>query len=142
MKIDADLSNMKYVSKGWGYELWIDNNEKYCGKKLFVHKGKQLSVHYHKLKTETFFVAEGEARIITYTNPELDSLIAARSFNWLDTQIAYGWIDAKSYFLQAGDRLQIPVGTRHTIKALLDATIFEFSTQHFDEDSFRVLKGD
>ena len=47
---------IKYVPKGWGYEKWIANCEKYCGKLLFIVKGKQCSWHFHKLKDEVFFV--------------------------------------------------------------------------------------
>ena len=35
---------IKYVPKGWGYEKWIANCEKYCGKLLFIAKDKQLSL--------------------------------------------------------------------------------------------------
>ena len=41
------------VNKLWGYEIWIENNEKYCGKHLHVVPGKKCSVHYHKDKKET-----------------------------------------------------------------------------------------
>ena len=34
---------VKYVPKGWGYEKWIANCEKYCGKLLFIVKGKQCA---------------------------------------------------------------------------------------------------
>ena len=30
----------------------------------------------------------------------------------------------------------------HKIKALKDSELFEFSTQHFDSDSHRIIKGD
>lgn len=30
--------NMVYVDKSWGNELWICNNEKYCGKILNIKK--------------------------------------------------------------------------------------------------------
>ena len=40
---------IKYVPKGWGYENWIANCEKYCGKLLFIAKDKQCSWHYHCL---------------------------------------------------------------------------------------------
>ena len=33
-------------------------------------------------------------------------------------------------------------GTRHQMLALEDAELFEFSTQHFDSDSNRVIPGD
>ena len=45
-----------FVSKGWGYEDWIVNKEQYCGKLLFIKKGKKCSWHYHKNKDETFYI--------------------------------------------------------------------------------------
>ena len=45
---------IKFVSKGWGYEKWIANSPSYCGKLLFIAKGKKCSWHYHKLKDEVF----------------------------------------------------------------------------------------
>ena len=47
-------SSIKHVPKGWGYEKWITNNEKYCGKLLYFNKGKKCSWHYHEIKEETF----------------------------------------------------------------------------------------
>lgn len=139
----ADSWPMPYVSKGWGYELWIDNSELYCGKQLFIHKGKKLSLHYHKLKNETFFVHEGQATVITYNDPNLDENIAKMSWDKFYSQVYYNFINGvKIHILNAGDNLRIPVGTRHTIKADLNVLIYEFSTQHFDSDSYRVLKGD
>jgi ribosomal protein L16 Arg81 hydroxylase len=44
--------------------------------------------------------------------------------------------------LEPGDTFHVPVGLRHYMYGELDTHMFEFSTQHFDEDSYRVLKGD
>ena len=49
--------------KGWGYELWIVNNNLYCGKILHFNKGKKCSWHYHKIKQETFYVQKGKLKI-------------------------------------------------------------------------------
>ena len=49
--------------KGWGYELWIVNNDLYCGKILHFNKGKKCSWHYHKIKQETFYVQKGKLKI-------------------------------------------------------------------------------
>ena len=54
---------MKIVQKGWGYEKWICNSEKYCGKLLFFNAGKKCSYHYHKIKDETFYVQSGELKM-------------------------------------------------------------------------------
>jgi len=50
---------MKTVDKDWGRELWIVNNDKYCGKILELNKGYRCSIHYHKIKDETFYILEG-----------------------------------------------------------------------------------
>jgi mannose-6-phosphate isomerase-like protein (cupin superfamily) len=112
----------KFVPKGWGYELWITNSEKYCGKLLHIVKGKKLSWHYHKLKDEVMYVQSGSI-VITYGNDE-------------DIR------KASMITLESGDSFHIPVGLIHRISAIETSEIFEFSTQHFDEDSIRLIKGD
>jgi len=113
---------MKFVPKGWGWELWIENNEKYCGKKLFFLKEKKLSFHYHLLKTETFWLESGELLV------------------------EYGYDDditkAEKIILKPGDRFHVPIGLRHRMTGLLDTVMFEFSTHHEDSDSYRIIKGD
>jgi mannose-6-phosphate isomerase-like protein (cupin superfamily) len=44
--------------------------------------------------------------------------------------------------LTSGDAFHVPVGLRHQFFGLQDTRFLEFSTQHFDEDSIRVIKGD
>jgi quercetin dioxygenase-like cupin family protein len=44
--------------------------------------------------------------------------------------------------LSRGDSFHIPVGMIHQFSALKDSEIIEISTQHFDEDSYRIEKGD
>ena len=44
----------KIVQKGWGEEIWIHNDEEYCGKILrFFKKGNKFSLHYHIIKKES-----------------------------------------------------------------------------------------
>ena len=50
--------------------------------------------------------------------------------------------DAKTIILREGDKFHIYRGLRHQMKAITDAELFEFSTQHFEDDSYRVIKGD
>ena len=63
-------------------------------------------------------------------------------------QIAYGFEDnirsprIERTILESGDTFYVPVGMRHQVKGLLDTQMFEFSTTHFDEDSYRIIKGD
>ena len=50
--------------------------------------------------------------------------------------------EANSVILEKGDNFYVYPGLRHQMIALEDTELFEFSTQHFDEDSYRVIKGD
>jgi quercetin dioxygenase-like cupin family protein len=115
-------SSIKLVPKGWGFEKWIVNNEQYCGKLLYFVKGKQCSWHYHKIKDETFYIQSGKIILL------------------------YGYDDditlAEKKVLRKGDNFHVPVGLRHRMYALEDTELFEFSTQHFDSDSYRVTEGD
>ena len=49
---------------------------------------------------------------------------------------------AKEIILSKGDNFHVYTGLRHQMLALEDTELFEFSTQHFDEDSYRIIKGD
>lgn len=109
-------------SKGWGFEDWIVNNKKYCGKLLFFKKGKRCSFHYHKKKHETFYLLSGKMEIKVGRE---DGPLAARS-----------------YVFAPGGCLEIPRKLRHQMIALDDSTLFEFSTAHYEEDSKRIIKGD
>ena len=109
------------VPKGWGEELIIENNEMYCGKLLIFKKGCRFSMHYHLIKDETWYVNEGEF-----------------IYRWIDTETAET-IEQK---LKVGDIVRQRVGQPHQLIALTDGVVFEVSTQHFDEDSYRVVKGD
>ena len=116
------MNEIKFVPKGWGFEKWIVNNEKYCGKLLYFVKGKCCSWHYHKLKDEVFYIQSGKV-LIKYSS---------------DDNIE----EAKELVLGPGDNFHVWTGLRHRIIALEDTELFEFSTQHFDSDSHRILKGD
>lgn len=125
-------SNHKIVPKGWGYELWIENNELYCGKHLHVLPTKWCSVHYHKNKKETFYVIKGE-------------LLLHYSYN---TDLEYWKNDHKSDYevkvLKTGDSFTLSTGTAHRFSSNLSTPcdFVEFSTHHEDSDSYRIIKGD
>ena len=106
---------MKIVPKIWGEEHWIANNSKYCGKKLILKKGYRCSLHYHKIKEETFYIQSGKVLM------EL--------------------ID-KKFIMNKGDFQNIKPGEWHRFTGLEDSEIFEFSTQHFDEDNYRKTESE
>ena len=113
---------IKFVSKGWGFEKWIVNCEEYCGKLLYFAKGKRCSWHYHKLKDEVFYIQSGKVRVLYSDEDNIDQ--------------------AKSVILEAGENFHVYRGLRHQVIAISDTELFEFSTQHFDSDSHRIIKGD
>ena len=123
---------MKYVQKGWGYELWIQNSELYCGKLLHFVKGKMCSLHYHKEKDETFYVQSGKLLVFYIDDWENNPQVTEKK--WEDV--------VESVILEPGDNFYVPPGRAHQIIALETSELFEFSTQHFDEDSIRIIKGD
>jgi len=109
------------VKKNWGYENVIVNNDKYCGKILHFEQGKKFSMHFHILKKETWFVSSGKFK-----------------FRWIDPTNA----DIQEEILEVGEIITNEIGEPHQIECLETGDIFEVSTQHFDCDSYRVLKGD
>jgi hypothetical protein len=52
-------SNSKIVKKGWGLEIHLVNNDKYCLKYLVFFKGKKFSWHKHIIKQELWFCMWG-----------------------------------------------------------------------------------
>lgn len=113
---------IKHVPKGWGYEKWIVNNDRYCGKLLFFNKGKKCSWHYHKIKDEVFYIQSGKIRVLYSMSDDIYA--------------------AQETILNPGDNFHVYTGLRHQMIALEDTELFEFSTQHFDSDSYRIIKGD
>ena len=89
---------------------------------MHIIKGKQCSWHYHKLKDETFYLQEGRLRVKYSDDDDRDN--------------------AKEMIMERGDKFHVYRGLRHQMFALEDSDLFEFSTQHFDSDSNRVIPGD
>ena len=54
---------MKVVAKPWGKEIWLELNDSYCYKRIYINAGYQTSFQYHKKKLETNYIIEGEAVI-------------------------------------------------------------------------------
>lgn len=110
---------LKRVERYWGYELWIVNKPEYCGKLLWFNQGHKLSLHYHRVKDETFYLQSGRLKVRLRYQDGQDEIIE----------------------MLPGDSLHIPPGLMHQMEGLEDSELFEFSTQHADDDSYRVEKG-
>jgi mannose-6-phosphate isomerase-like protein (cupin superfamily) len=99
------------IQKSWGYEFVITNNSKYCGKILHFNKGKKGSLHYHKIKRETWYINSGKFLI----------------------EIENNFILA-----EPGMVFDLPPYTKHQVEAIEEGDIFEVSTQHNDGDTYRI----
>ena len=51
------------VEKPWGYELIFAQTSYYVGKVLFVRAGQALSLQYHEVKDEAWYVESGRATL-------------------------------------------------------------------------------
>lgn len=108
--------------KGWGYEDWLVNNGLYCGKILNFVTGCQCSWHYHRIKDETFYLLSGKLHVL---------------YSWDDDIKTCNLVT-----LEPGMTFHVPVGLRHRMIAQTDAQLIEISTQHFEDDSIRIIPGD
>lgn len=142
------MDQLKVVPKGWGYEVHIANSELYCGKQLHFIKGKSCSFHYHIKKDETFFLASGELEVKLYNIAEQWPWMTIKEF---DEMMAKGPEQFKDIYhdnrfsttiLKPGDALHIQPYLAHQMTGVLQSDMFEFSTQDFPEDSYRIIKGD
>lgn len=106
-----EIREIKHVEKIWGEEIWLVNNEKYCGKKLILKRGKRCSFHYHKIKDETFYLESGKILIE---------------------------IGNETKIMDSGEVIKISPGIKHRFSGLKDSVIVEISTSHDEEDSYRV----
>jgi len=116
--IRADAHARLKHEKSWGHEIWVHNGTDYCGKLLVFRKDAHCSMHFHSLKSETMLVADGKFAI-----------------DFIDPT------DASRYtvYLAKGDSIDIPQNTPHKIMGLEETNVLvEFSTEHFEHDSYRV----
>lgn len=105
------LDQVDIVPKLWGYEKWLENNEKYCSKIMGLNKGYQCSLHYHKIKDETFLVTKGHIRME---------------------------VGEEILHMREGHFVRITPGTLHRFRGLEDSEFLEISTHHEEEDSYRI----
>jgi quercetin dioxygenase-like cupin family protein len=121
MSVKPVFSRLEVHPKGWGDELWIINNDRYCGKILRFNKGASFSMHYHIKKEETWCVTKGVLKLEYFDLKKAERL------------------ERK---LESGDVVHLLPCTPHKLTALEDSSVFEVSTEHHEYDSYRVEKGD
>jgi len=108
------------VKKAWGEEIVLHNKE-FCGKLLRFKKGGKFSFHFHSKKEEVWLINKGKFKL-----------------TYIDTENA----EKGEVFLKEGNIVLVERNTPHQLEAYEDGEIFEASTPHYDDDSYRIEKGD
>lgn len=102
---------MKIVSKPWGKEIWLELNDKYCYKRIYLDQGTKTSFQYHKKKMETNYIIDGEAEI------------------WLENDS--GVIEKK--LMKKDDYFTVEPPRKHRVIAVTDLILQEVSTPEVDD---------
>jgi mannose-6-phosphate isomerase-like protein (cupin superfamily) len=110
--LDAWTFQPRRVDKPWGYELIWAHTDHYCGKLLHVTAGHSLSLQFHEVKDEAWYVQSGRAKL------ELG---------------AVGDAVLKEEVIVPGDAFHYTPGTVHRVTAIEDTDILEVSTPHLDD---------
>jgi mannose-6-phosphate isomerase len=100
------------IDKPWGHELIWAVTDSYAGKLLVVKAGESLSLQFHKVKDEAWYVLEGRAQLE----------VAAPGERILNREV-----------VGAGAAFHLPAGTVHRLTAVEDTTILEVSTPQLDD---------
>lgn len=117
------VSRARTVYKGWGHELIFGRGREYEGKLLtFEGEDAAMSMHFHAVKDETWYVLEGELHV-----------------DWIDTRTAARITER----LAPGDVWRNPPLLPHRLRSLTPrAVVLEVSTRDDPDDNYRVEEGD
>ncbi len=110
--LDKFATEPEKVVKPWGHELIWAVADHYVGKILVVKAGESLSLQFHKLKDEAWYVLEGRAQLE----------IGALGERVLNREV-----------IGPGAAFHLPPGTVHRLTAVEDTTILEVSTPQLDD---------
>jgi mannose-6-phosphate isomerase len=110
--LDRFASELTKVDKPWGHELIFAVTDRYAGKLLVVNAGESLSLQFHKVKDEAWYVLEGRAEL------ELG---------------AAGEGDLRKEVIGPGAAFRFVPGTVHRLRAIEDTTILEVSTPELED---------
>jgi mannose-6-phosphate isomerase len=106
-----NLLSEKIVKKPWGKELWLEQNDKFCYKRIYINENHRTSLQYHERKLETNYVISGLAEI------------------WLENE------DGQIEKCKAGPGAVITIqpGRKHRVIALTELVLQEVSTPEVDD---------
>ena len=101
----------KTVIKPWGKEVWLELNDRYCFKKIYINREHRTSFQYHEKKLETNYIIKGKAEV------------------WLEND--QGVIEKK--VMKAGDFFTVQPLRKHRVVALTNLILQEVSTPEVDD---------
>ena len=118
---------MKFVSKGWGYELWIENSKDYCGKHLHVMPDQWCSFAHAPYSDDL------AKNVREKPDPRWDWKSSYKRKSCFYHRF-------KTEVLKKGDSLTIEPYRLHTFTSNTSTPcdFIEMSTFHEDSDSIRV----
>ena len=102
---------MKVVTKPWGKEVWLELNEVYSYKRIYLNAGERTSLQYHNFKVETNYIISGQAEI------------------WLENE--EGVIDKIP--MGPDEYYTVRPPKKHRVVAVTDLIIQEVSSPHVDD---------
>jgi mannose-6-phosphate isomerase-like protein (cupin superfamily) len=112
----------KAVTKPWGGYIVIEEKRDYAVKRLFVEKGKRISLQLHKYREEHWVVVRGHG---------VFSIGDVCDKNKLTETVLY-----------PGAQVKIPRNTKHRIEALEDLTFIEVQMGVCDENDIERFEDD
>ena len=104
-------SKVAKIEKPWGWEKWIEVNDNYVVKELFMKSGNCCSLQYHEKKHETFYVISGKMKF--YVGETKDNL--------------------ETFILEPGQNHVIKPFIVHRMEAVEDCIYIECSTNFLDD---------
>ena len=102
---------MKTVYKPWGKEEWLELNDRYCYKRIYINAGHKTSYQYHNFKRETNFLISGQAEI------------------WLENDEGV----VEKFIMNAGEYFNVTPPKKHRVISLTDIILQEVSTPEVDD---------
>ena len=100
-----------------------------------MEKNKKMSIHYHLLKEEHFFLHSGLIEVWWTDRKDFDNL--KKEIETLGKEKVLNLT-----ILLPKESFHVPQQRVHQILALENSNIYEFSTTDYSEDSYRLIKGD
>ncbi len=109
--VDVEAVRKEYeykTDKAWGHEKLLVHTDKYMTKELFLREGFSTSYHFHAQKDETMFVTSGRG---------------------------YIKFDDRLEHFAKNDKIHIAPNVVHSIVALENTLLYEFSTPQVNDTS-------